>query len=644
MSRKGKKWVDYSRDDEPPDYIFIGTPLPNEQEQRNIQRLQQSTWDGKPKDYSRDAFKGGYTAGYYGTVGSKEGWAPTASFVSSRDNRAKYQGMRVEDYMDEEDLADRRATRKVSVARQYIGEERAMDSYESDKGAERSVVGLMAEKLAGELGALVQASQRTSQVGYKVMAAMGWKPGQGVGAPKRAVRRPVEQSIAGVDDERTNISNTANSVVLLPPKATSIPMAIETPRRNARHGVDFGVDIGALPNELANDDAGSGLPVLGVLFKAGTGGKGGMKTGKSKKKKKKKMQQQAGQKLSFGAFDQDDDDDQSEDEGGWKNDTQLGRLANERQRLNTGRTRAKGTGVGGDIRSTVCHDGRAPLSGFELVRKPEDYTVPDLGIGVLDVPSSFDGVHRSSTALHDDNSEQGRLVASGTTNHKWSSRHNAGASAIRTDNTPQLSSVQSTRKAQTQGIVSSTVSGLSVKDEADGDVAAWSGTSILTRFARAGEVGGLEDERHEKVDVSKNKEVVRTLGSWMPSHLLCRRMGIKPARPIPPTLPESKEPVLNDASSRPVTKQGSLVYDVPNIASVSSVSSASSVSAGRRRMQAADFFLPSSAGIGDTNETTTPRAYIDKPDDEKSVSYNGKTPTGNVSDDKALFRSIFGND
>ncbi|PIA13256.1 hypothetical protein COEREDRAFT_49549, partial [Coemansia reversa NRRL 1564] len=86
------------------DFIYVGTALPSIQEQHRHQREQRRGWDDKPKEYSRDAFKGGFRAGYFGTVGSKEGWQPSTEFVSSRTNRAQRREMRPEDFMDAEDL------------------------------------------------------------------------------------------------------------------------------------------------------------------------------------------------------------------------------------------------------------------------------------------------------------------------------------------------------------------------------------------------------------------------------------------------------------------------------------------------------------------------------------------------------------
>uniref|UniRef100_A0A3Q3H2M9 G patch domain-containing protein n=1 Tax=Labrus bergylta TaxID=56723 RepID=A0A3Q3H2M9_9LABR len=47
------------------------------------------------------AFTGGFSAGYFNTVGTKEGWAPS-TFVSSRQQKAEKQHVRPEDFMDDE--------------------------------------------------------------------------------------------------------------------------------------------------------------------------------------------------------------------------------------------------------------------------------------------------------------------------------------------------------------------------------------------------------------------------------------------------------------------------------------------------------------------------------------------------------------
>ena len=65
-----------------------------------------TVYDAQGRRRFHGAWTGGYSAGYYNTVGSAEGWAPSA-YVSSRDRSAKGDGQRraqtVADFQDEED-------------------------------------------------------------------------------------------------------------------------------------------------------------------------------------------------------------------------------------------------------------------------------------------------------------------------------------------------------------------------------------------------------------------------------------------------------------------------------------------------------------------------------------------------------------
>ena len=88
-------------------FVQIGTPLPALAETRKdkleyVPVWQQEARDEKGRRRFHGAFTGGFSAGYFNTVGSKEGWAPS-SFKSSRSNRATTT-QRPEDFMDEEDL------------------------------------------------------------------------------------------------------------------------------------------------------------------------------------------------------------------------------------------------------------------------------------------------------------------------------------------------------------------------------------------------------------------------------------------------------------------------------------------------------------------------------------------------------------
>jgi len=73
--------------------------------------------DAQGRQRFHGAFTGGYSAGYYNTVGSKEGWKPS-TFKSSRSGKSvNYRAQRPEDFMDEEDEA--LLGKSISVSSSY---------------------------------------------------------------------------------------------------------------------------------------------------------------------------------------------------------------------------------------------------------------------------------------------------------------------------------------------------------------------------------------------------------------------------------------------------------------------------------------------------------------------------------------------
>uniref|UniRef100_A0A9L0IIS6 G-patch domain containing 1 n=1 Tax=Equus asinus TaxID=9793 RepID=A0A9L0IIS6_EQUAS len=88
------------------DLVSYGTglePLEEGERPKKPIPLQDQTVRDEKGRYKRfhGAFSGGFSAGYFNTVGSKEGWTPS-SFVSSRQNRADRSVLGPEDFMDEE--------------------------------------------------------------------------------------------------------------------------------------------------------------------------------------------------------------------------------------------------------------------------------------------------------------------------------------------------------------------------------------------------------------------------------------------------------------------------------------------------------------------------------------------------------------
>ncbi|KAJ1328553.1 hypothetical protein BSLG_010285 [Batrachochytrium salamandrivorans] len=128
------------------------------------------------------AFTGGYSAGYYNTVGSKEGWQPS-QFVSSRAKRAQLDKVNPQDFMDEDD-------KQEFGFRDLV----ATDTYDVQGAKERDqkrrgdvAKSLMDQDGYGEIGSatgrIIQdlILPAESSIGDKLMRQMGWREGQGIG-------------------------------------------------------------------------------------------------------------------------------------------------------------------------------------------------------------------------------------------------------------------------------------------------------------------------------------------------------------------------------------------------------------------------------------------------------------------------------
>ncbi|KAI1387263.1 DUF1604-domain-containing protein [Hypoxylon trugodes] len=164
-------------------YVLFGTPLPPlDPEVRDdgsyVPVWKQEVRDERGRKRLHGAFTGGWSAGYFNTVGSKEGWTPS-TFVSSRTNRHKDAAeqkrgkQRPEDFMDEEDLADAEEAQKLQTARDFAG----LGNTDGDGLGRRG----------GGLTDLFRTQGET--MGVKLLRKMGWKDGQGIGPKVRRKAR-----------------------------------------------------------------------------------------------------------------------------------------------------------------------------------------------------------------------------------------------------------------------------------------------------------------------------------------------------------------------------------------------------------------------------------------------------------------------
>ena len=162
-------------------YVLYGTPLPpldpdTRDDGSYVPVWKQDVTDEQGRKRLHGAFTGGFSAGYFNTVGSKEGWTPS-TFVSSRANRNKdapRPQQRPEDFMDEEDLAEAEEAKMLQTADSFAGFRSAQD------GQQRGDSFMDLLRPTGET------------MGVKLLKKMGWREGQGVGPKVRRKARDVD--------------------------------------------------------------------------------------------------------------------------------------------------------------------------------------------------------------------------------------------------------------------------------------------------------------------------------------------------------------------------------------------------------------------------------------------------------------------
>ncbi|NXX43173.1 GPTC1 protein, partial [Tricholaema leucomelas] len=266
--------------------------------------LQEQTVKDAKGRYQRfhGAFTGGFSAGYFNTVGTKEGWTPSA-FVSSRQKRADRPVLGPEDFMDEEDLSE------FGIAPKDITTTDDFASKAKDRVKEkaRQIAGVVAS-IPGTTAFddLIGPSKIT--VGVELLRKMGWKEGQGIGP--RIKRKPRRQKpdpavkvygcalppglSEGSEDEEDEYQ--PENVTFAPKDVMPVDL---TPKENV-HGLGYkGLDpsqalFGASGREHFNLFAGSSEDTSNLL--------GDLRHGKGRKLGI------TGQAFGVGALEEEDDD------------------------------------------------------------------------------------------------------------------------------------------------------------------------------------------------------------------------------------------------------------------------------------------------------------------------------------------------
>uniref|UniRef100_A0AAX7SRI7 G-patch domain-containing protein n=1 Tax=Astatotilapia calliptera TaxID=8154 RepID=A0AAX7SRI7_ASTCA len=169
-----------SDSDSDEDFVTYGTPLEPLEEGGPLKKpvpLHDQTVKDEKGRYKRfhGAFTGGFSAGYFNTVGSKEGWAPSA-FVSSRQQKAEKHHARPEDFMDEEDFSEHGiAPREITTSQEFSSSRR------DEAGEKARAISAQAALIPGDTLLEELIAPARSSIGVELLMKMGWKEGQGVG-------------------------------------------------------------------------------------------------------------------------------------------------------------------------------------------------------------------------------------------------------------------------------------------------------------------------------------------------------------------------------------------------------------------------------------------------------------------------------
>ncbi|XP_037068930.1 LOW QUALITY PROTEIN: G patch domain-containing protein 1-like [Pollicipes pollicipes] len=214
------------------DNVHFGTPLEPLEEgkiaaKRRPPALEdQTARDARGRQRFHGAFTGGFSAGFFNTVGSRDGFQP-ATFVSSRSSRAEGRSARPEDFMDDEDRGEH------GIAPQRV--QAKQDFQEAPTGGTKRRHPQFDEgPIPGQ--PVLEQLIKPDTVGVRILKSMGWRPGQGIGprvtrAEKKqqqkvygCARPPGADSAVAADSDSDSDSDAALREVLLAPDDSEAPL------------------------------------------------------------------------------------------------------------------------------------------------------------------------------------------------------------------------------------------------------------------------------------------------------------------------------------------------------------------------------------------------------------------------------------
>ncbi|GAB2209559.1 hypothetical protein Droror1_Dr00026778 [Drosera rotundifolia] len=177
-------------DSDEEDFVFVGTPLEREEDMtsrkkksvaeasgtlRSLPPWKQEVRDEEGRRRFHGAFTGGFSAGYYNTAGSKEGWSPL-SFTSSRKNRAGIKQQSILNFLDDDE--------KAEMEDHALGASYQFDTFgfTATELARRQAEKEVSSRPAGIPGPVPDEliHPTTESMGKKLLLKMGWRHGRAI--------------------------------------------------------------------------------------------------------------------------------------------------------------------------------------------------------------------------------------------------------------------------------------------------------------------------------------------------------------------------------------------------------------------------------------------------------------------------------
>ena len=219
-------------------YVFLGTKLETEYEsaprkgraknrddsslasRRHLPAHLQVATDAQGRRRFHGAFTGGFSAGYFNTVGTEKGFTPQA-FVSSKHKRAaadaRTRDQQVEDYLDDDELEDRKRRRLESTSEYDTFGARAAEEAAEAASFEtrrvpciRTAARLFETRREGARTAIpggpllmdAMVKPVSNSVGIRMLIALGWRRGKGLGARGPRAKGGESRQAAGSSGRR----------------------------------------------------------------------------------------------------------------------------------------------------------------------------------------------------------------------------------------------------------------------------------------------------------------------------------------------------------------------------------------------------------------------------------------------------------